>query len=349
MQERISATDLQELKLAHKRTKDKRIADRYKAVLMRISGLEWAEIAEYLLLDDTTIRKYYNIYETEGIDGLETWNYQGRPSKLTENQKIELSKHLEAHCYQRAEEIIAYIQDVYQVTYSKDGVTKLIKNLGFVYKKFSDVPCQADAEKQAEFIKKYNDIKQAKKEDEVIVFSDATHPNLQTELGRGWIKKGQEKIIPSASGRQRLNILGAINLEEKDKPLIKTYNTINNEAVIDFIEILEKKYPDASKIIFICDNARYYHSKEVKKRLTKSRVEFVFLPSYSPNLNPIERFWRFLKQYGLKNRFFPDLDSFRQGCFDFLDNLKAYNHKLDSWVSDNFSPIDASNVFPIFE
>lgn len=346
---KLSEAEIAALRVKHKLLKDRRMADRIKAVLMRSRGCDWQEIAECLLLDDSTIREYVKKYEESGLDVLLEWKYQGRQKKLTKEQVEELDQHIEHHCYQRAEEIVLYIEETYGVRYTVDGVTKLLKSLGFSYKQFSTVPSKADSEAQEEFIQKYEEMKKNKKDDEVIVFSDAVHPNLQTEVGKGWIKKGEKKEIPSASGRQRLNILGAINLEEKTSPLIKMYDTINADSVIDFIEALENKYPDASSINYICDNARYFYSKKVREKLESSRVEFHYLPSYSPNLNPIETFWKFFKQYCIKNRYFPSIKDFKKACLEFFDNLPTYAQKLDSFVSDNFRTIDASIATTPFE
>lgn len=113
-----------------------------------------------------------------------------------------------------------------------------MKELGFAYKKFATVPAKADPEKQKAFIEAYEKAKTEKTEGEVILFADATHPNLETKLGRGWIRVGKRKEVLAASGRERINLLGAINLENLTSPLMKTYETINAESIIDFIGAL---------------------------------------------------------------------------------------------------------------
>lgn len=346
---KLTESEITALKVEHKSEKNRRKADRIKSVLMRNEGLTYEEIGRHLLLDEDTIRGYVSKYKEGGIDHLLEWNYQGRQSQLTKIQEQELDQHLEEHCYQKAEDIIVYIQENYQKKYSLSGITKLLKRLGYSYKQFTTVPVGADSEKQEEFIKEYEELKKTKGEDDVITFTDATHPNLQTEVGRGWIKKGTEKEIPTASGRQRINILGAINLEEKSSPLIEFYETINRDSVVDFIEKLENKYPNAPNIHYICDNAKYFYAKEVKEKLKNSRVKIHYLPTYSPNLNPIEAFWKFFKQHALKNRFFPDFKSFKSACLDFFNNLNAYSNKLDSFISDKFRIIDSQNAKNIFQ
>lgn len=280
------------------------------------------------------------MYREGGIENLLVWEYHGRASSLSRVQKEELETHLEVHCSEKAEEVIAYVQEIYGITYTRDGITKVMRELGFAYKKFSSVPAGADPEKQRAFIEMYEERKKNKGEDEVILFSDATHPNSETKLGRGWTKVGKRKEVRTNSGRQRINLLRAINLEDLSYPLMKTYDTIDKHSIIDFIGLLEKKYPDKKKITFICDNSRYFHAKDVQIRLRGSPVEFLFLPAYSPNLNPIERFWKFFFRYGLQGRYFHNIKCFRSACFEFFDLLPSCQNILDSWITDNFSPLD---------
>lgn len=339
MKFQLTSQDVEELRSLHRQTSDRRIADRFKAVLMRNDGKTWEEIAKTLLLDDSTIRRYVDMYKQDGAEGLLVWECRGRKSLLSFEQKAELSRHLESHCYQQASDVVAYVKEVYGVTYTVDGITKVMRSLGFAYKKFSTVPAEANLEKQEEFIEEYKVLKESKETDEVILFADATHPNLETKLGKGWIKVGQRKEILASSGRQRINLLGAINLEDLENPLMQTYETINADSIIDFIDRLEEKYL-AKKITFICDNAKYFHARRVRKRLKGSRVSFHFLPAYSPNLNPIERFWKFLSQYCFKGRYFANLKTFRDACFEFFENLPAYKEIMESWITDNFQKLD---------
>ncbi|EGV33944.1 hypothetical protein ThidrDRAFT_0099 [Thiorhodococcus drewsii AZ1] len=146
---------------------------------------------------------------------------------------------------------------------------------------------------------------------------DAVHPQHNPVLGCGWIKRGKQQAIQSNTGRQRLNINGAINIET----LELTYridNTINAVSTIALLKQLESAYPAASRIIVICDNARYYKSKLVAEYLKNSRIQLEPLPAYSPNLNLIERFWKFFKKQVLYNRYYERFAEFRIACKEFL-------------------------------
>jgi len=89
----------------------------------------------------------------------------------------------------------------------------------------------------------------------------------------------------------------------------------------------------------ICDNARYYRSKAVQEYLETSRIKLVFLPPYAPNLNLIERFWKFLKKNVLYNRYYETFDEFREACETFFKNPHKYQRELRSLLTANFELI----------
>ena len=79
--------------------------------------------------------------------------------------------------------------------------------------------------------------------------------------------------------------------------LVMRYDdTINADSTIKLFEQIKMAYPHAKKITIICDNARYYRSKMVRAYLENSSIELIFLPPYAPNLNLIERYWKYFKK-----------------------------------------------------
>jgi transposase len=114
-------------------------------------------------------------------------------------------------------------------------------------------------------------------------------------------------------------------------------DTVNSDSTIDLIQVLDQKYANASEIVLILDNARYHYSKEVKKALEEhGRVRLVFLPPYSPNLNLIERLWRFFKKNVLYNKFHNTKEAFRRACIDFFQQLKDRKSELQSLMGGGF-------------
>src|SRR5690606_24981727 len=112
-------------------------------------------------------------------------------------------------------DIAAYVRSAYEVEYSVSGMCDWLKRNGFSYKKPSLVPGKANKQVQEAWIRQYFELKQGLSKDETICFIDGVHPTHNTQLSYGWVRKGKRKEICSNTGRQRLNISGAVDIVEK--------------------------------------------------------------------------------------------------------------------------------------
>lgn len=137
MGEFLTEKQVTELKQAHKQVREKRLADRIKAVLYLNYGLSYSDIAKLLLFDEVTIRRYVKAFKEKGLDGLLEFHYTGGQSRLTGPQELEFKNHLAdgEHIYLTAKEVADYVNRRYHIKYSVIGITKLLHRLGFVYKK----------------------------------------------------------------------------------------------------------------------------------------------------------------------------------------------------------------------
>ena len=210
--------------------------------------------------------------------------------------------------------------------------------MGYVYKKPKLVPGKANAEKQGEFIKRYHELKATKASEDTIYFMDAVHPHHNPIAGYGWIKRGQDREIRSNTGRRRLNINGVIDCV-KQHAIVRYDDTINAQSTIALFQQIEAQHPDAGKIHIICDNARYYRSRLVTEYLENSKIQLEFLPPYAPNLNLIERYWKFFKKKVLYGRYYETFDSFKTACDQFFASTNRYRDALRSLLTDNFQII----------
>jgi len=331
----LSKTQLAELEQKHRTLRDKRQADRVKAVIALAKGWSAATIAEILLLDEKTSRNYFIRYQHGGLDALLADDYAGADPKLTELQMKTLETYLEDHILPDAKTVIAYIEKQYGVRYGLSGVTDLLHRMGFSYKKPTHVPGKQDPALQQVFLKEYIRIKAQKGKDDPIYFADATHPQHNSIPSYGWIKKGQEKELKANCGRQRLNINGAINIATLE-PMVRFYETINAQSAIDLFAKIEARHPLAKVIYVIVDNARYYHSRWLKKALKGTKIKLIFLPPYSPNLNLIERYWKFFKKIVLNNRYYETFEEFKRACESFFRKRKKYFPELQTLLTENF-------------
>ncbi len=329
------------LRNIHKSCKNKRHADRIKAVLLCDKGYSFKEIASILLLDDSTVRNYINDYKTCGVDVLLYDNWKGGTGKLTKVQENELKDHIDENFYLCSKEVIHYVMKKYRVKYKERGMNNLLHRIGFVYKKPKQVPGKADQEKQEIFIKEYRALQEKKGKEDKIWFLDGVHPRHNMIPSYGWILKGKEKKLKSNTGRKGLNINGALNIEDM-KITVREDDRINAESTINLIKQIEKKQPKGN-IHLIADNARYNYSKLVKKYIaTKERIEIIYLPPYSPNLNIIERLWKFYKKEILYGQYYVTFEEFVQKTRDFFKTATTkYKKELNTLLTDNFQNIFA--------
>jgi len=327
------------LKLMHK-TSDRKKADKIKAILLLDLGYSPEEISTILLLDDSTIRRWYSVFESDGIEVLLRYNYVGSDGKLTKRQIAGLSKHLENTVYLTAKEICAYVESKYGVTYSIKGMTNLLHRLGFSYKKPKHIPGKADQEAQEEFIDKYLKLKENKSEHDRIWFLDAVHPLHNSQPAHGWMKKGLNYKIQTNTGNQRVNINGAYNIEDQ-RVVIEEAETINAQSTVALLKKMLKEQP-LGTLYLVLDNARYYRSQIIKEfQKNNPRIELVFLPAYSPNLNVIERLWKLFKKKTTYNTYYEKFAVFKKACLDFFRNIEKYSDELQTLMTDNFHVIQA--------
>lgn len=324
------------LKTAHKLQKEKRLADRIKAILYLNYGLTVVETAKLLMIDEVTLYRWKDKFLESGIDGLLEMKYSGGQSKLTVVQEQQLKKYFQIHTTPTISAVVDHIKIRYNINYSLIGATKLMHRLGFSYKKPKIVPGKSDSEKQ-QFLDSYRQIKNNLGTKDQIYFVDSTHPSHNTQLAYGWILKGKanDKFIKTNNGRNRLNLNGALSLNDKSA-LILDEKTVNSESTIRLLNAISQKQKHG-KAYLILDNASHHHAKIVRGWLLHHpRFKLIFLPTYSPNLNLIERLWKFFHKQVTNNHYFETFEEFKDSTFKFFNNLKIYQPELDSLLTDNF-------------
>lgn len=335
----LTADQTNELRRAHRLTKNKRAADRIKSVYLLSRGKSPQEIAEVLMIDVSSIGNYRKRYEQGGVKGLLKDNYLGSEAMLSCAEIAELSAHLEAETYLTVEAIVEHVRQTYQMNYSVSGMRQLLHRVDFVYKKAKAVPGKANGALQRAYLELLEKTLQQKGVNDVHYYLDGVHPQHNTQLAYGWIKKGQDKVVKSNSGRQRININGALNAETLEI-VIRTDDTINTQSTLKLFEALEEKHPLADAIFITLDNARYYKNNLVTAYLTTSKIKLLFLPAYSPNLNLIERLWKFMRKTILYNKYYEKFADFKLEVMQFFENIAQHNAKLTTLLTSNFQIID---------
>jgi len=333
----LTPAEVAALRQTHRQMRT-RTADAYRLNAIILLGTGWTQqaVSEALLLDDRTLRRYVAAYRQSGIDGLLESHCRGSVCRLNDDQLAQLDEHLQDTLYTDTRDVRNYIQHTFGVTYSVSGVTHLLKRLDYVYKKPKHIPGKADRQAQEAFLAEYETLKSSKTPEEPIYFMDAVHPQHNSMPACGWIKKGTEFPLQANCGRQRLNINGAVDVTNL-KVVTRMDQTINAQSTIALLKQIEKKHPGDYPIHIIADNARYYRSVAVKEYLAEHRrMDLISLPAYSPNLNLIERLWKYFRKTVLYNQYYEKFSEYTQAAQDFFKNIRSHRKKLATLLTENF-------------
>lgn len=328
----LTKKEQQELRLLHRKNRDKIIIDKIKAILMLDSGYSRVEIAKILLINEDSVTTWKQNYLQRKND--EEWLNDLRVSnsnKLTPEQEQEISDYVGKNIISDCKAIQEFIKIKFNKKYSASGIQKLLHRLNFVYKQTTLIPSKYDEKQQEKFKQKYKRLLKQLKSTEAVLFMDGVHPQHNTVQARAWIKKGQEKLIKSNTGRSRVNINGAYNPLTQEV-LVRDFETINAESIIRHFQEIEVYYKEKNKIHVIVDNARYYRNKLVALYLKKSKIKLIFLPPYSPNLNLIERLWKLVRKKVINNKYYEKPAAFRNAILGFLNNTRYIRPEIKKFI-----------------
>jgi len=175
-----------------------------------------------------------------------------------------------------------------------------------------------------------------------VFFMDAAHFVFAPFLGYLWCFV--RVFIKAPSGRKRFNVLGALNAISHEMVVITNTGYINAYSVCELLIKLSQKYGSLPISIFL-DNARYQKCRLVQATAELFDIELLYLPTYSPNLNLIERVWKFVKKKCLNSKYYPDFDSFTKSITEVLAKTNGcYKKELDSLLSLKFQSFKNSKI-----
>ncbi|MEK7441329.1 MAG: IS630 family transposase [Chloroflexota bacterium] len=317
-----------------------------EAVLLKSQNLPHKMICQLCGICGNTLRNYLDEYQAGGLEKLEELRFYRPESPLEEHRELvqtELALHPVATVKQARSRI-------WELTGLKRGLTQVREWLGrcrLKRRKVGMIPAKADPQKQAAYRSATLEprLQEAQAGQRLVFFVDAAHFVLQPFLGFLWCVK--RVFIKAPSGRQRLNVLGA--LEAVSHRLI----TVSNETYItaaSVCELLRLIAVEAAgrPVTIILDNARYQHCAVVKSLAGQLNLELAFLPSYSPNLNLIERLWKFVKKQCLYSEYYADFAAFKTAILQCLAQThERHKTDLDTLLTFNFQTFEEAQSMAV--
>lgn len=227
-------------------------------------------------------------------------------------------------------------------------VTKVFeKKYNLSFKKSRLIPHKVHSkEVQLEFIKRMNSLlDSAIKPDSknILLYLDPVHQVYNSGNGYSWQKCGKKgtKLIRTTSHNKRLNIIGALNPISLKITSIISESNCDKHLMNSFFYEIKKEYADASQINIILDNASYNKAIIVIETAKELGINLIYLPSYSPNLNLIERVWKFFKKKVMQSQFYPTFQLFFEAVISFFSNQEDYRVELETLLTTKFEVMEA--------
>ena len=313
------------------------------AVLLLMFLFSASLVGRILGLSGATVRNYWRAYKTGGVAALQKVQYKGSQGPLvTHSNSIE--KTFESAPPHTISEAVARIAAITGIKRSIKSVRSFLKSNGFRYRKVGTIPAKVSPEKQQQFLDKLLQprLNEATQGMRTVLFMDAAHFVHGAFLGCLWSKVRQ--FVKAPSGRQRHNVLGALNAITRQIHAYHNETYINSHSICEFLKEVSNAYK-GQLLTFVLDNARYQRCKLVTDLALDLGVELLFLPSYSPNLNLIERLWKFIKKKSLNSRYYPTFRDFQAAILSAIESCnREWQSELESLLSLQFQMFSEEKI-----
>jgi transposase len=346
----LTAEQRKEIERRRKGSLDRRVYQRLTAVLAIASGKTRDEVAALLGVSLSQLGEWLRVFRNDGLEALCEVHNKGDPGNLNPTQINQLKEHVSTGCFRNSDQIRHWVEVTFGVPYSSTGIKDLLKRIGVSYHKVTGFLWKADPDKQRAFVKRVARHKREARGPGAPrtrrYYVDACHPVWGLDLVYCcWLVVGQRFLVGMGSGRKRLNILGAYCPDDHEYIDYRlTRDNINGEQFVNFLRLLRSMHPEAERFILYVDGARYYDSPVVKGWLRR-HPEFHLsqLPAYSPNVNLIERMWKFLRAKAL-SRWHQTFEDMQAAVSAVLDHLDGHRAELRTLMTETFHILDKQAI-----
>jgi len=339
----FSEDEILKLKEYRDNQPDFRLKIRFISLLMLASGADIETVSSAIGKCAKTVENRLRMYLSEGIGSLNSFDYKPKKSYLSISEINQVIIFVIWENPSTLKEIREYIEEKFGITYNIETVRQLLKkhNLKVIRPKIIPGNTPA-AEEQKQFIEKYETLKLSVEPGTKILFGDAMHIIHQNIPSRCWGDPAYPPVSETNSGRKRLNISGAYDPDTYSLVHLTGEENCNAERVIKYFDKILSSYSTAPKIHIILDNAGYFHANLIKDWLKNHpKINLIFLPSYAPNLNLIERLRRVAKKELVRNKYYKEYKTFRAKVFQFLNNTDSCAVQLKTLMVEKFEIVYA--------
>jgi transposase len=344
----ISFTDEDRRSLAHDRFHhpDPRVQRKIEVLWLKSHGLGHDDIATLADVSRRTVQRYLNEYRDGGLAGLRCGRWHQPRAALAEHRES-LEEFFAKNPARSAKQAQAVIERQTGVRRGLSQVRHFLKeSLGLRWRQTGAIPVppkktiQEHAREQAAFLEKKLGprLEQAREGHRQVYFVDAAHFVFAPFLGSLWCVA--RLFVRAASGRKRHNVLGAFDAVTHRLIRVTNQGYINAESVCTLLRSVAGAAVGLP-ITLVLDNARYQKCALVQALAESLGIELLYLPSDSPNLNLIERLWRFVRKESLDSTYFEDFGRFTaaiDGCLDGLQTV--HKGEMETLMTHKFQTFE---------
>lgn len=333
--ESLSNEERKKLKELYERSPDRRVRKRSHMVLLSDMGYNLKEIAQIVMVSPKTVRTHIHSYEKGGIKALLDSDRPGAPSSLSKDQGQKIADWLKIYPrdlgYNQSnwsmKLLTHHVKKEFGIVLTKERMRQIAHELGFRPQRprYKLVEADPEAKKKAKRqIKKW--VKEAEQNEDLVLFvEDEMTAQLRPTLRWMWARKGEQPEVPIRDVHEERTLFGASNpLNGKTHYHVGKGRT--KEEFLSLLKQLDRSYPPEKELVLMLDNASAHKAKMVTKFLQKAeRITLVFLPPYCPDINPIERLWKWVREKVTHNYPFQSMNELIEAirnAFRYFSNAK---------------------------
>jgi transposase len=306
-----------------------------EVVYLRSQKLGNKQIQQLCGISKATFYRYLHAYQEGGVEKLQELNFHRQQSQLVEH-KTTLEEYFRAHPPATSAEAAARIEELSGIKRGPTQTREFLKELGMKPRKVGQIPAKADVKEQEGFKEEKLEprLEEARVGKRLVFFMDAAHFVYAPFLASLWCF--ERLFVKAPSGRQRLNVLAALNAMTKEVFTVQNLTYVTAETVCELLRLLAGAHPGIP-ITIVLDNARYQKCALVQELAQSLGIELVYLPAYSPNLNLIERFWKWVKKRCLYSKYYATSDDFQKAIQECIAQAHStHQAELESLLTLRF-------------
>jgi len=341
----FSEADLETIKHDRYHHPDPQVQRKMEVLWLKQHGFSHELIAALAGVSRSTVQRCLTDYLEGGLAGIPPCYSKGPVSSL-EDHRPSLEEYFAKHPPRSLKEAQHVIEQHTGIRRGKSQVRRFLKRLGMRPRKLAAIPVppkstiEDHARNQAQFLEENLQprLEEARAGKRRVLFVDAAHMVFAAFLGYVWCFT--RWAVRAPSGRKRYNVLGALDAVTHQLLCVTNHSYINALSVCDLLRVVANA-STGLPITLVLDNARYQKCDLVQQLAASLNIELLYLPSYSPNLNLIERVWKFVKKQALRGTYHANYNSFVGAIDECLNELPGkHKAEMDTLLTPNFQMLD---------